>query len=130
MDPMEGRIVLHGHISEAGPLASGPIAAEVVSSTIHAALADLLGELRAGEIIHHGPLTLRIRIGAAGRIEAVQALLDRVARSDGKPAKDATERALAVIRQLSWPRHPAATEAIVPILIGGPLPWMVRKGGG
>jgi Rps23 Pro-64 3,4-dihydroxylase Tpa1-like proline 4-hydroxylase len=123
MDPVEGRIVLHGHISEQGPIADGPIAAEAVGSTIHEALAGL----RAETVGHHGPLTLRLSIGESGRVARLKPLLDRVAREDGLPGREAVESALAIVRGLTWPRAGAPTEAIVPILFGGPLPWM-RKG--
>ena len=77
--------------------------------------------------MHHGPLTLRLTIGASGRVEQLQPLLNRVARTDGLPAKEGVARILAVVRGLRWPSAGQATVATVPILIGGMLPWM-RKG--
>ena len=41
MDPLEGRIVLHGHISEAGVVAEGGLSGEVVQATINEALRDV-----------------------------------------------------------------------------------------
>ena len=127
MDPVEGRLVLHGHISEAGASAKGPIPAERICEIIAAGLAGLEAELRTGPAMHHGPLTLRLTIGASGRVEQLQPLLNRVARTDGLPAKEGVARILAVVRGLRWPSAGQATVATVPILIGGMLPWM-RKG--
>ena len=124
MDPVEGRLVLHGHISEGGATTDGPISADQIDSLLAAALAGIEAELRRGPIIHHGPLTLRLRIGASGRVEQLQPLLNRVARTDGLPAREAVERVMATVRALRWPSAATATVATVPILIGGLLPWI------
>jgi Rps23 Pro-64 3,4-dihydroxylase Tpa1-like proline 4-hydroxylase len=124
MDPMEGRFVLHGHISESAAFADGPISADDIGSRVNAALSGLEAELQAGPAAPHGPLTLRLAIAASGRVERIQPMLNRVARSDGLPACDAVEQAIAIIRGLSWPAAPVATDAVVPILFGGALPWM------
>ncbi|MDB5672029.1 MAG: hypothetical protein JWO25_2988 [Alphaproteobacteria bacterium] len=126
MDPVEGRLVLHGHISEQGPSAEGPVPAVAIGSAIDAALAVLLGELAEAPGGHHGPLTIRITIGASGRVERLQPLLNRVARDDGLPAGEAVARALAAIRCLSWPASATSTEATIPILFGGKLTWMEK----
>ena len=124
MDPVEGRLVLHGHISEGGATTDGPISADQIDSLLAAALTGIEAELRRGPIIHHGPLTLRLRIGASGRVEQLQPLLNRVARTDGLPAREAVERVMATVRALRWPSAATATVATVPVLIGGLLPWI------
>src|SRR3569833_1180469 len=47
MDPLEGRIVLHGHISELGAEAEGPLPAAGIRAAIDMALAPLLAEAAA-----------------------------------------------------------------------------------
>lgn len=129
MDPLEGRVVLHGHISEAGPLARGAIEAASVAAAIDTALADLMAELRSGTVRHHGPLTLRLTIAGSGRIERLRMMLNRIARDDGSPATEAVERILSIVRRVAWPPAGSATEAIVPLVVGGPLPWMRSRSG-
>jgi hypothetical protein len=126
MDPVEGRIVLHGHISEDGVTAVGPVPAAAIGEAVDAALTAFEAELRSGPA-HHGPLTFRLSIAASGRVERLEVLFNRVVRADGLPAEQAVGRAIAIVRGLSWPRQAADTEAIVPFLFGGPLPWM-RQG--
>lgn len=127
MDPVEGRIVLHGHISEAAATADGPIPAQVVAAAVAGAIGRLEAELSASPAPPHGPLTLRMTIGRSGRIEQLQPLLNRVACADGRPAGEAVDRAMAAIRALTWPGSDDATEAVVPIVFGGPLPWMRKS---
>jgi Rps23 Pro-64 3,4-dihydroxylase Tpa1-like proline 4-hydroxylase len=124
MDPLEGRFVLHGHISESGPFAAGPISAAAIDETVAAALAPLHAELEAGAAAPHGPLTLRLTIAASGRIEQLQTMLNRVVRADGGSVDAVVEGALAIVSGLRWPRGTSATQAVVPILFGGSLPWM------
>jgi Rps23 Pro-64 3,4-dihydroxylase Tpa1-like proline 4-hydroxylase len=128
MDPLEGRFVLHGHISESGPFSGGPIDATEIGETVAAALAPLHAELQASPGAPHGPLTLRLTIAASGRVEQLQTMLNRVARPDGLPVEPAVEQALAIVRGLRWPQAASPTEAVVPILFGGPLPWMRASG--
>jgi hypothetical protein len=35
---------------------------------------------------------------------------------------------MTLVRRLSWASQAAPTEAVVPILVGGPLPWMLKAG--
>src|SRR4030095_7349149 len=80
MDPLEGRIVLHGHIGEAGVVAEGGLTGEVIQATINSALADVKDFVDPGV---NGPLVFQLEISAAGEVQASRVIFDRLASSDG-----------------------------------------------
>jgi hypothetical protein len=107
MDPLEGRFVLHGHLSEAGPLLEGavpPTALPVLEAAVaawrqHPALAPF-----------HGLLCLRLAVAESGVVGEVSVLVDRVMH----PAAEGDE---------GWP---PLRQALVVALLGCRLP----EGGG
>jgi hypothetical protein len=129
MDPVEGRFVLHGHISEGGPLALGPLSTSDIAAAVNAGVAEVTAGLAAEEVLHHGPLTVRLGIAPSGEVIWSRLLLDRVARADGGPTADIVERLLAALSATRFPPAATATEATVPLLLGGPLPWMEKPPG-
>src|SRR5438309_3652139 len=78
MDPLEGRVVLHGHISEGGVVAEGGLTPDLMQEGI----GRLLTELRAGPGQGaHGPLVYRIEIATDGAVAAIHPIFDRLASS-------------------------------------------------
>lgn len=130
MDPFDGRVVLHGHISEGDAVLRGPVSAEAVGTAVAPAIEAAIDAFAAAEDSHHGPLVIRIEIAADGRVAAVQVLVDRVARADGGDAGPLVAALLANIAALRLP--PAETDSTVtlPIMVGGLLPWMLGKRSG
>jgi hypothetical protein len=128
MNPVEGRFVLHGHISESGPMADGPLDAVAIARTVHDALGPLLSEVQRSPIRHHGPLVLRLTIEPNGSVSRIDRLLDRLARADGNSAGVVVGQVMQIARDLRFPDAPEATEATVPLLFGGNLPWMRPTG--
>ena len=128
MDPIEGRFVLHGHISESGPTAEGPLDAVAVTRIVYDALSPLLSELQRLPVAHHGPLVLRLTIEPSGAVSRVDRLLDRLARGDGNSAGVVVGQVVEIVRELSFPAAAGPTEATVPLLFGGNLPWMRPTG--
>jgi hypothetical protein len=53
-------------------------------------------------------------------------VLDRLAFPDGQSTAGMAEAVVERCLRLSFPAAPAPTEAVVPIMVGGPLPWMVK----
>lgn len=123
MDPAEGRIVMHGHISEAKAQVRGPLPAEAVAAAVEAAAGPPLADA-APDV--HGPLTLRLAIDADGRVEEVRTLVDRVTRADGGETGALVDSILDRIGALRFAAQPEASIAWVPIMAGGPLPWMTK----
>lgn len=124
MDPLDGRVVLHGHISEERPRISGPLAARDLWEAVwEIADSELASRPGAAEDCH-GPLTLRLFVRPDGAIAAVRPLVDRVVRAGGGDARPIVEAILARVAGLRFPAMADASEATLPIMIGGPLPWM------
>jgi hypothetical protein len=128
MNPIEGRFVLHGHISESGPSADGPLDAAAITRAVYDDLGPLLSEVQRMPVLHHGPLVLRLAIEPSGLVSRVDRLVDRLARADGNSAGVLVGQVTQRIRAMRFPEAAAATEAIVPLLFGGNLPWMRPTG--
>lgn len=128
MNPVEGRFVLHGHISEAGPTAEGPLEAVALARFVYDALGPLLSDVMRKHVFHHGPLVLRVTIEPDGSVSNIDRLVDRLARADGNSAGVVVGQAIQIIRAVRFPEAPAATELTLPLLFGGNLPWMRPTG--
>ncbi len=119
MDPLEGRIVLHGHLSDEGPIIQGELPKDAVVTPVAAAVKDALAETFAGKSPPlHGPLVMRFMVDPEGVASEVHVLVDRVARGDGG---DVTGLAPNVAQRIAAQRFPIAsvtTKATVPILFG------------
>jgi hypothetical protein len=128
MNPVEGRFVLHGHISESGPTAEGPLEAVALTRTVYDALGPLLSDVMRKHVFHHGPLVLRVTIEPDGSVSNIDRLVDRLARADGNSAGVVVGQVIQIVRALRFPQAPAATELTLPLLFGGNLPWMRPTG--
>lgn len=114
MDPLEGRFVLHGHISEAGAvILDGPLQAE----TINQPLATLSNELRAsvaGDA--HGPFVVELSIDATGTVGGARPILDRLASPTATDIDPVRRHTLERLRALSFPAAAAPTRVNVPLI--------------
>ena len=121
MNPAQGRLVLHGHISETGAGTRGALTPAEVGAVVE----DAANEVLSGWVMScdpHGPLVVRVSIAASGQVEQVRLMLDRVAFPDGSSAEGLADLVVDELATRSFPARTAPTEAIVPILLGGPLP--------
>jgi hypothetical protein len=103
MDPLEGRFVLHGHISEGGVVARGALDAETIKERI----VDLFEELRgsAGTDVH-GPFVVQLEISANGTVHSARPILDRLASRNGV---DLDRLRATIIEQIGAVELPAAS---------------------
>jgi len=122
MDPLEGRFVMHGHISEAGPIVSGALAPEAVAEAIDGGLKEHAIALAVGPEQYHGPLVLRITVAPSGEVSSAQPMLDRLARRDGGPTGEAVKRIVAMVEAMRFPAAGGPSTIKAPLMIGGPLP--------
>jgi len=121
MDPREGRFVLHGHISEAGPATRGALTPAEVGGIVEEAANRVLAA-RATAAEPHGPVVVRLSISASGEVERALLLLDRAALPDGSSAAGLADSIVDAAAECRFPERDSPTEAIVPIMLGGPLP--------
>jgi hypothetical protein len=126
MDPIEGRFVLHGHISESGPIVQGALAPAAINAVVHSGISGLVAEIEAGPERYHGPVALRFTVLPSGNVADAVILVDRVSRGDEmeKGAETVAAQVLAGVMKLSFPQAPAGSQVTLPVIIGGPLPWM------
>ena len=125
MDPAQGRLVLHGHISETGPGVRGPLGPEQVGPPVEEAANEALSRFDM-HCDPHGPIVVRLHIRCDGSVDQARLVLDRLAFPDGQSTDGMAEAVLEAARAVRFPTASAPTEAVVPILVGGPLPWMVK----
>jgi len=112
MDPLEGRFVLHGHISEAAAVTQGALAPEAIQAQVQ----SLAEELRADAPGVHGPLVMCVEIGADGGVQRSRPILDRLASSADADI-DAVRSAVAErIGALRFPAADAPTRANIPLI--------------
>jgi hypothetical protein len=120
MDPKEGRLVLHGHLSESGTAIAGALPAEAIVEPIAAVLRNFTAEAAAQLALCHGPLTLRLGISSAGKVERCDVLLDRVLSAErGSVEWDSLlARLLALMGAVRFPAASGETTVIQPIMFG------------
>lgn len=123
MDPVEGRFVLHGHISESGPIVSGALPPDLAAAVAAETVERFAAANQARLQLFHGVVTLKLTISASGRVEVVAPVADRVVQADAGDADWAglRRRLEAALKALSFPPAAGPTILILPIGIGGPL---------
>jgi hypothetical protein len=113
MDPLEGRIVLHGHISEAGVVVEGALPGDVIQATINGALEDVREFVDPAV---KGPLVFQLEIAATGKVEASRLILDRLASSDGEDLDCLRDEIAERISAVQFPAGSSPTRANVPLI--------------
>jgi 2OG-Fe(II) oxygenase superfamily len=120
MDPVEGRFVLHGHLSEAGMSIAGPLPPDAVKATINAALQAFTNEASGHLALYQGPLVVRLIVDAAGQTEECELVIDRVlhparGNEEWEPLR---EQLCERLDKLRFPAAPGQTKVILPIMFG------------
>jgi len=124
MDPVEGRFVLHGHLSEGGTIIGGALSEDTIAAPLLEVLGQIRKELSAEVALYNGPLILRLTIAAGGAVAACQVMVDRVLHPDPGHVEWDWLRAKLVERfeGLRFPPADGETVLIQPLLFGGPVP--------
>jgi hypothetical protein len=124
MDPVEGRLVLHGHLSETGTMVTGFLPGAIVEEALIGLFRDFAARNPARIALYRGPLALRFVIGAKGSVQTCDILVDRVMHEDPRHVDWESLRADLVdgFKRLLFP--PAAGETVVvkPLVFGAPSP--------
>jgi hypothetical protein len=120
MDPVDGRFVLHGHLSEGTAVVVGALSATDIAAPLNDCLSRFRDEISAAAALYHGPLTFRLIIGATGAVAGCEILLDRVIHPDpGHTEWEAIRARLIVrLRALQFIASSGQTTLIQPVLFG------------
>ena len=119
MDPVEGRFVVHGHLSEGGAIAEGALPVAAIAGPVGDLLRRFHDEVAASAALYHGPLVLRLRIRETGAVADCAILLDRVMHPDPGHADWETLRARLVDRLQGAIFPPAGGETMLTL----PIPF-------
>jgi hypothetical protein len=121
MDPLEGRFVLHGHLSEAGTIVSGALAEEMITGPLLELLGQVKEEMSAEGALYDGALVLRVTIAPGGAVAVCEVMVDRVIHLD--PGHVEWEplrwRLVERFKRLRFPAADSETILIQPLLFGG-----------
>ena len=123
MDPVEGRFVLHGHLSEGSAIIAGALPAAAATKQLNDTLATFGAGLAATIALYAGPLVFRLTINALGAVETCEIIVDRVIHPDpGHVGWEEVRGDLAGrFKALKFPAAKGRTVLIQPVLFGGHL---------
>jgi Rps23 Pro-64 3,4-dihydroxylase Tpa1-like proline 4-hydroxylase len=123
MDPLDGRLVLHGHIREAGPLVNGALSPAAVARPIATLLQTTAIHAGARLSLYHGFLSLRFSVEPSGSVGQCDVLADRVLHRDAGNIEWEPLRQELVDRvaELTFPRAAGRTMIVLPMTFGEPL---------
>jgi hypothetical protein len=113
MDPLEGRLVLHGHISEDGVVAHGALPPDAIQDRVVELLRDLRAEA-AGSV--HGPFVVSAEIGEHGEVREMRPILDRLASANGADLDAARSGILERLGAMRFPAAAGPTRANIPLI--------------
>lgn len=123
MNPVHGRLVLHGHISETGPGVRGPLRPDQVGTLVEEAANEALSRFDM-QCDPHGPLVVRLIARPDGSVDQAWLVLDRLAFPDGMSSEGMAEAVVDAVRAIRFPACDGPSDAVVPIMVGGPLATM------
>jgi Rps23 Pro-64 3,4-dihydroxylase Tpa1-like proline 4-hydroxylase len=123
MDPVEGRLVLHGHLREGGPIVRGALAPDEVADKYISVLLEFCSRAAARMKLLSGLLSLKFRILATGEIQDLQVLVDRVifASSAELEWPRLLELLLTLVRATQYGTSEGITEVVFPFVFGVPV---------
>jgi hypothetical protein len=119
LDPLQGRVVLHGHIREGEAWVSGALAA-ADRSPVRDALTPLRDAGSALAREYRGVITLRLAVRPDGRVATATVLSDLAAPRVPGRAADAAERARQAAAELVFPRARGESVVVAPVALDQP----------
>ncbi len=120
MDPIEGRIVLHGHLREAGPIVDGALSLDDVCQVAGNMAASYASDLDAACELLHGLVVLRFTVSRDGGVTGLHVVLNRLKRlaGNGPTSEKVVEELLTRVSDLSFPSARGTTDIALPIGFG------------
>ncbi|MCC7271617.1 MAG: hypothetical protein IT561_03035 [Alphaproteobacteria bacterium] len=120
MVPQEGRVVLHGHISEGPPLVEGGLPGGAVAAVLAAGEAALRAHVTQSATGLTGLVGARLEVGLDGAVAKVEILYDRLMPT-GRDAGDPATAVAAVggfLQALRFPRAAAPSTVTLAVPCG------------
>ena len=120
MEPLQGRVVLHGHLRAEAFVVNGPLDAQSALQAITPAYEGVRTLVRQHGSLLHGFVTLRLSIREDGGVAAVRALCDRIlpVSPDTSRVEPFKADVIGLLSGVRFPTAPAASELTLPILVG------------
>ena len=124
MDPIDGRIVLHGHLREGGTIVVGALPPTAVAGPIALLLKSFTTHAAARIALYRGVIGLRLAIEPGGCVADCAVLADRVVHPDGGDVEWEPLRQELVARfaALDFPPAAGRTDVVLPVVLGAALP--------
>lgn len=122
MDPREGRIVLHGHLSESSVTIEGGLGVEEINEVIAEPMAEIgeRGERAASQ--YHGLMVVRLEIGGEDSVATCSLPFDRIMPLQRQLPPFRSAEVAGLFANCRFPRAARPTRVTIPITIGEPLP--------
>lgn len=120
MDPLEGRLVMHGHLRNTGLAVKGALPAEAIAPVTLETMLEFSAKAMSRIRLYSGALILRFVIGAGGAVETCNVLVDRVVAHDLTSVgwEALAEDLVTRFRKLQFPSAAGRTEVTQPITFG------------
>jgi hypothetical protein len=121
MDPLYGRVVLHGHLRADTLEVTGTLAVENAIQALKSTMKQINELSRSSQELIHGFITLRLKVTADGRVSAVSPLCDRILSmgSDNNEPEIFKSNIFRMLSGVQFPVTSSSKEITLPILIGG-----------
>jgi hypothetical protein len=128
LDPLEGRLVMHGHISGVDTYVDGALTEDRVESILSPALTELAAKCSAMQTVFDGGISLRLWITNAGSVDSCKVLTSRVLKKHrGKESlEDLIETIQNHFLKLKFPEAVRQSRVTIPLEINSDgLHWFL-----
>jgi hypothetical protein len=120
MDPLSGRVVIHGHLKAEELILNGALSGDAVLAALPATLEKIRTLASEHSAFVHGFMTVRLAIQPGGRVASVRCLWDRLLPLT--PDKDRLialkQRMVQLLSELLFPSANGPSELTLPVLVG------------
>jgi hypothetical protein len=107
MDPLQGRVVLHGHILNDGARVVGALSEGGFDEAWERSLSELEARLDGFDGVYDGLVSLRIAVDRHGRVNDTRVLVDRLVPT-GRPSRSPREVSQTIVTWANTLRFPDA----------------------
>jgi hypothetical protein len=121
MDPLCGRVVLHGHLKAEAVALSGALAGDAAIPAIRPAMERLATLTREAVASVNGFITLRLMIASDGRVTLIQPLCDRLLAltPDTQPVERFRQNLVQNFSDVRFPAADGDSQLTLPVVVVG-----------